>query len=796
MRRYLAIVAILFTGTLSAQNAGIPGACGVSGVKDPSPMNGSATLGQTYNQSDCGLNFVVANVMTQTRTQQYSFNMGGTGLPTTLTISGMPNCHTVKQAYVWYNVSYISNTPPNTTVNITNPAMQNAAVPATNIGTDQGKCWAGVGEKGTVVYRADVTANVSGNGNYVIDITGLTNKNVEVDGVTLMIIYKDNSASYQGSMVIWDGCHTGIGSNFTQAMTGVNACGASTNGTAFLLVSDMQSNVNNNQHPSTLNGNTANYPNNFYCWDQAATNVTAGQASANFGTDGLGSDCFTWSIMGLYYQTTTCTTCVPAAVTLSLTITPSTCNAPNGAASVVASGAPPPYTYTWSNGATTTAISNLTAGTYSVNVVDGTGCSATQTFTITTSVGPAVTFSSTPTSCAGGTNGTATASATGGTAPYTFGWATNPPQTGATANGLAAGTYSVLISDASGCSATYTVGVTQPTALTATASPVTNASCFGSSDGSVTASGSGGTGAYTYGWTPSGQNTQVATGLAAGTYSVIVTDANGCTAPSSTSITQPTQVTMTSTSGNASCGISDGTASVNPSGGSAPYSYLWLTSPVQSTQSISGLAAGNYIVLVTDANGCTSSANITIGGGLPPVAQYDNTPDTIDLFNATVYFTDLSTGAATWTWDFGDPNDPTGSTQQHPYHTYTAPGVYCAMLTVTDAGGVCKDSVVHCVLVESPFTFYIPNTFTPNADAWNEIFYAYGTYIKEFKIMIFDRWGNKIFESNDMRKGWDGMVQSGRSGKLVQEDVYVWKVELMDANNRPHKYIGNVNVVR
>jgi gliding motility-associated-like protein len=98
--------------------------------------------------------------------------------------------------------------------------------------------------------------------------------------------------------------------------------------------------------------------------------------------------------------------------------------------------------------------------------------------------------------------------------------------------------------------------------------------------------------------------------------------------------------------------------------------------------------------------------------------------------------------------------------------------------------------------VEAPYTFYIPNCFTPNGDGNNEMFFGEGTYIKTFHILIFDRWGNKIYESNDVTKGWDGKVQGGSSGKLVEEDVYVWKIEIEDTNSKIHKYMGRVTLVR
>jgi len=875
---------------LFAQNA-TPGACG-SGGKNPVPMNGSGSLGFTYSNNACGLNYVQASQLIQTRSAAFSFNANGTGLPTTLAISGLPSCVTIVRAYVWYLVSYIGGAPQASSVDITNPVPATSNYAATNIGTDQGKCW---GETGTVNYRADVTAAITGNGNYGINIQGITgsggnfpNWYDQIDGLTLMIIYQDNGASYQGSIVIWDGDMTGVGNTYTQTMTGVNACGNSTAGNAFLIVSDMQDNVNGNMHPSTLNGTTiTTFPNDFYNFDVTNTTVTAGQATSAFGTDGLGSDCFDWAVMGLYYQTTTCTTCTPSAVSLTVTPTPSTCNAPNGGATATASTSNPPLTYLWSpGGQTTTSISNLAAGTYTCTVTSAVGCSTVQTFTITTSVGPAVTFTTTPSICTS-TNGSASLTASGGTAPYNYNWAITPANTTTTATGLASGTYSVVVGDASGCSATYTVNVpqttntfvitpaqtnakcfgssdgsctatpsggtapyahiwstsqttpsvsnlaagnytvlvtdangctqtaaftiTQPTVLSATASVLNNASCFGTSDGSAIANGAGGTAPYGYSWNSAPvQNTQTANNLPAGTYSVIVTDANGCTTPSSATITQPTAINLSETTTMASCGQSDGTATVSATGGTGAYSYLWTgVNPAQTTQTLNNVPAGTYIAVVTDANGCNSNLSVTVPGGSPPTAMFTNNPDVVDLLEATIAFFDLSTNATTWYWDFGDPNDPTTSSLENPSHTYTDTGVYCITLIVTDPGGVCQDTTVHCIRVESPFTFYVPNAFTPNGDIHNQFFCGEGTYIKEFRMWIYDRWGNEIWSCYTMGEPqlapdclWDGKVDpggidlSGGSNRLAQEDIYIWKVELTDANSKPHKYMGHVSMIK
>jgi gliding motility-associated-like protein len=106
------------------------------------------------------------------------------------------------------------------------------------------------------------------------------------------------------------------------------------------------------------------------------------------------------------------------------------------------------------------------------------------------------------------------------------------------------------------------------------------------------------------------------------------------------------------------------------------------------------------------------------------------------------------------------------------------------------------DSIIQCVEVIAPYTFYIPNAFTPNGDNFNEMFLGYGMYIKDFHIWIFDRWGNVIFESTDIYKGWDGKVAGGASGNIAQQDVYVWKVKITDTNLKKHEYIGHVSLIK
>ncbi|MDR7372813.1 hypothetical protein, partial [Flavobacterium aquidurense] len=239
------------------------------------------------------------------------------------------------------------------------------------------------------------------------------------------------------------------------------------------------------------------------------------------------------------------------------------CNAgTNGSATVNVTGGTGAYTYLWApTGGTAATASGLAAGTYTVTIKDANLCQTTQSFTITQPAALSVTPSQTNASCNGGANGTATVAVTGGTGAYTYSWSPSGG-TAATASGLAAGTYTVTITDANLCQTTQSFTITQPAALSVTPSQ-TNASCNGGANGTATVAVTGGTGAYTYSWSPSGGTAATASGLAAGTYTVTITDANLCQTTQSFTITQPAALSVTPSQTNASCnGGANGTATV------------------------------------------------------------------------------------------------------------------------------------------------------------------------------------------------------------------------------------------
>jgi gliding motility-associated-like protein len=302
----------------------------------------------------------------------------------------------------------------------------------------------------------------------------------------------------------------------------------------------------------------------------------------------------------------------PSSVTLTSTVSTANCNQPNGSATITATGGVPAYSYTWSNGATGTTVFGVYAGTYTISVKDANNCLYTTAATIPNTVGPVMNlYSQTNVSCFGGSNGVATATVTGGSAPYTYQWS-NGQNTG-TATNLVAGVYTATVTDQVGCKASISVNITQPSPLSVNISG-TNPRCFGMLNGAANAGVIGGTPGYSYTWTPAGGNGPTATGLGAGNYFVTVQDANGCTATSSVVLINPPQMLASATSTNVSCfNACNGQAIGSATNTIGTVTWYWTggSSPL-ATQNVSNLCAGVYTMTATDQNNCTASAIVTI----------------------------------------------------------------------------------------------------------------------------------------------------------------------------------------
>ncbi|MEJ7779880.1 MAG: gliding motility-associated C-terminal domain-containing protein, partial [Daejeonella sp.] len=372
---------------------------------------------------------------------------------------------------------------------------------------------------------------------------------------------------------------------------------------------------------------------------------------------GLSSGTYTVTVTDANSCTATSTITITqpaAALSLSSTQTNISCfGASTGAINLSPVGGTAPYTFSWSNSQTTEDLSDLASGVYTVTVTDANSCTATSTVTITQPSAPlSLSTVQTNVGCFGSSTGAINLSPVGGTAPYTFSW-TGGART-EDVSGLASGACTVTVTDANNCTATITITITQPAAPLSLSSTHTNVNCYGASTGAINLSPNGGVLPYAFSWT-GGATTEDLSGLAAGTYTVNVTDGNNCTTTANITITQPTTaLTLSSVRTNVNCfGANTGSINLTTTGGTAPYLYEW--SNGQSTEDLSGLIAGTYNVKVTDASNCTAIASFTI---TQPVALLvlRSTQTNVTCFGAGTGAVNLSASGGTSPYSFSWSN--------------------------------------------------------------------------------------------------------------------------------------------
>jgi gliding motility-associated-like protein len=462
------------------------------------------------------------------------------------------------------------------------------------------------------------------------------------------------------------------GGTYTVSVTDANGCIKIATGTVFepaILKANLTSNgVCTNNATATVNPSGGKAPYTVK-WSNGATGVTASL------------------IQGIYFVSVTdaagCTASERVNVSkadpihLMFLKQDPACGIANGTIEgCIPGGGLGPYTFQWSNGASTQVINNVGPGTYKLVVTDGAGCKDSSTITITNSTTLAINTTTTNALC-GNNSGSATASVTGGNAPYTYKWS-NGATTQSISN-VAAGNYDVVVTDATGCSLTSQAKVTNSNDF-ALSLVKTDAACSGVKNGSISALASV-TGAYTYKWS-NGATTSSVSSLDAGTYSVVVTSAAGCSQTSTVTVNNITNLTANTTVTNSLCNSSVGGASVQVTGGTAPYTYKW--SNGATTPTITGVASGNYIVSVSDAVGCTSTtqANVVNSNGF--MVMFGKTDPTCNGVANGSAVAQLSGGAGNFTYKWSN-----GAAT--PTISNVAAGNYT--LITTDAAG-CKDTSV------------------------------------------------------------------------------------------------------
>ncbi len=451
-----------------------------------------------------------------------------------------------------------------------------------------------------------------------------------------------------------------------------------------------------------VSGGTPGYT---YAWSPAGV---TGQGTPN--VSGLCAGSYTVTITDAAGCDTTANYTVgePSPLSATLEITDVSCNGLcDGSVNAVVGGGTPGYTYLWTpapgGGQGTPAATGLCAGAYTLLVADSNGCDTLLEVTISEPPPLANAPSSTDVTCGGLCDGTATADVSGGVAPYTYAWSPSPGsgQGTAQAGGLCPGTYTLTVTDSNGCIYTEDYLISDPVPITVVLD-VVPATCPATCNGSADAVVSGGTGPYTYVWasgTITGQGTPGVSELCAGTYTLTVTDALGCDTTVAFTVTDPAPIEAQEVVVDATCADGcDGSISLVVIGGTPGYTYAWSPAGVtgQGTPNVSGLCAGSYTVTITDAAGCDTTANYTVGEPSPLQFNLETTlPTCSGTCDAVATASAVTGGTApyTYSWSPAPPaGQGTGSASQ------LCPGAYS--LTIADANGC--DTTVAFIIDPAP----------------------------------------------------------------------------------------------
>ena len=327
----------------------------------------------------------------------------------------------------------------------------------------------------------------------------------------------------------------------------------------------------------------------------------------------------------------------------------------DGVATPTFMGGTGPYDFVWSDGQTTTSATDLTAGTYSVVMTDFNQCTVSETITILEPTPIMSTTSATDASCFEFANGTSTINVSGGSGPYNYNW--NGTQNSQIATDLAAGMQYVTISDANDCLHFDSVEVFQPIEMLAMIDS-TDVLCNGGDNGTATVDVMGGTGTYDYEWMPSGQTTAIATGLTAGTQTVVVTDDNDCEISLSIDVNEPDAFDIQDNLSNVNCNTgTDGAIDITVSGGTNNFSFSWDNGEI--TEDLNGVVAGTYTVVVTDDNNCSSTATYTITEPAP--LSFNNAISDANCYGGSDGTIDITpaggSGMYSYLWDNGETTE-------------------------------------------------------------------------------------------------------------------------------------------
>ena len=474
-------------------------------------------------------------------------------------------------------------------------------------------------------------------------------------------------------------------------------------------------------------------------------------------------------------------------------IAPSCAVGTDGIVIVAPVGGSAPFTYSWSNGSTGDTLFNGTVGNVTVTLTDNNNCTVDSVINIPLAmyayigIHPDTIISP---SCATGTDAEIVVSAIGGHAPYTYAWSAVGAN-GDTLRNVPLGSYTVTMTDSKHCTADTVLNIPLGTAqyLGIQGDSAIAPECATSSDGRIYVSGLGGLPPYSFTWSTGATGVPLAN-VATGSYTVTMTDSKHCTADTILNVPLATRYVgiQIDSLRNVSCyGYADGAAYLSTIGTKPPISYNWSNGATMAM--VANLHIDTLHVSMTDSNGCKADTTLIISQPPPVVitplgdlsVKYgDETRIDVTVTPLSNYSYHWSPAATLSCADCPSPNAFPNKTT-----------VY--MLTVTDINAGCADTAAIRLYVDPAKHIFVPNVFSPNGDGKNDIYqvFTYGG-VKYFEMEIFDRWGEKVYQSNDIKSGWDGTY----NGVLVNAGLYVYQTTLTFADGETIQNKGTLTVFR
>ncbi|MEO0899914.1 MAG: gliding motility-associated C-terminal domain-containing protein [Bacteroidota bacterium] len=446
----------------------------------------------------------------------------------------------------------------------------------------------------------------------------------------------------------------------------------------------------------------------------------------------------------------------------------------------------------------TTLFDSLFTGIYAFEVLDSRGCRDTVSAVVNEP--PLLEISlaeQIDVDCFGNGNGSILSAASGGTMPYLFILNQSDSSLEPLFANLVPGDYAVSVIDANGCTQVLdSLEMTEPDTLI-TNLAIQDVLCFGESSGSLQAVTQGGTQPYSFDWNGFPQtNGDILANIPVGFYEIVVTDSNGCVDVAEAVINQPdTLVLFLDSLQEAHCDLANGYASVFAEGGISSYIYNWVGTDIYEGDIQTGILGGEFLVTVTDQNGCTDTLNVIVPEDPPSTALFEATPSLDQPFLLSqardIDFLNLSDNNVQNIWDMDAPMGLFDT--ENVNFGYDEAGTYVISLTTYNKYFTCPTTFTDTLLIIPDGNINVPNAFTPNQDGINEEFAVWAEGVVDFEMIILNRWGREVARLTSIQDGWDGKSPRGVE---QPEGVYVYRMRALLNSGEEVDQAGTITLIR